>query len=81
VDSELVVTLSPGIYVDGEIAAACREQVIAFLREHGQMSIADARALLGASRKYLLPFLEQLDRAGITQRRGDARVLGARGGL
>jgi selenocysteine-specific elongation factor len=81
VDSELVVALGPGIYVDGEIAAACREQVISFLGEHGQMSIADARVLLGASRKYLLPLLEQLDRAGITQRRGDARVLGARGGL
>ena len=81
VDSELVVALGPGVYVDAGIAAACREQVVSYLGEHGQMSIADARALLGASRKYLLPFLEQLDHAGITQRRGDARVLGTRGGL
>ncbi|MFB3881507.1 MAG: selenocysteine-specific translation elongation factor [Armatimonadota bacterium] len=78
VDSALVLSPGSGIYLDAGVAASCRQQVVRFLNERGQMSIADARELLGASRKYLLPFLEQLDRAGITQRRGDSRVLGSR---
>jgi len=42
------------------------------------MSIPEAREVLGASRKYLLPFLEGLDREGLTVRQGDYRVLGRR---
>jgi hypothetical protein len=36
---------------------------------------AQLRDILGFSRKYLIPFLEFCDRSGLTERRGDARVL------
>jgi len=36
---------------------------------------AQLRDVLGFSRKYLIPFLEYCDRKGITERRGDGRVL------
>jgi selenocysteine-specific elongation factor len=36
---------------------------------------AQLRDVLGFSRKYLIPFLEFCDRTGITERRGDGRVL------
>ena len=36
---------------------------------------AQLRDVLGFSRKYLIPFLEFCDRKGITERRGDGRVL------
>jgi selenocysteine-specific elongation factor len=36
---------------------------------------AQLRDVLGSSRKYLIPFLEFCDRRGITERRGDGRVL------
>ena len=45
-----------------------------FLAKNGRMNIAQARDLLGASRKYLLPFLEELDRRRVTARQGDFRV-------
>ncbi len=40
----------------------------------------DFRDVLGFSRKYLIPFLEYCDRAGITERRGGGRVLLATAG-
>jgi len=38
-------------------------------------TVAEARDLLGTSRKYALALLEFLDQQGITVRRGDERVL------
>lgn len=38
-------------------------------------SPAQLRDVLGSSRKYLIPFLEYCDRTGITERRGEGRVL------
>jgi selenocysteine-specific elongation factor len=54
------------------------EAVIAYLREHETVTMAQARDLLGSSRRYVQPFLEFLDAARITMRRGDERVLGPR---
>lgn len=70
-----VVLLAPGIYADPAVLQQSRAKVVEYLSKHGKMSIGDARDLLGASRKYLLPFLEQLDREGVTTRQGDVRVL------
>ena len=36
---------------------------------------AQLRDVLGFSRKYLIPFLEFCDRSGVTERRGDGRIL------
>ena len=36
---------------------------------------AQLRDVLGSSRKYLIPFLEFCDRSGVTERRGDGRIL------
>ena len=41
-------------------------------------SPAELREVLGVSRKYLIPFLEFCDVTGITDRRAEGRVLGAR---
>jgi selenocysteine-specific elongation factor len=38
---------------------------------------AQLRDMLGLSRKFLIPFLEFCDRKGITERRGEGRVLRA----
>ena len=44
----------------------------------GTLSVGDVRELLGSSRKYVVPLLEQFDREGFTRRRGDVRVAGPR---
>ncbi|WP_258358956.1 selenocysteine-specific translation elongation factor [Moorella sulfitireducens (nom. illeg.)] len=41
----------------------------------GPFGLAEVRDALGSSRKYVLPFLEYLDRIKITRRQGDKRIL------
>jgi selenocysteine-specific elongation factor len=50
--------------------------LVNYLRIHGKMTAAEARDLLGATRKYVLPLLEHMDMLRITRRVGDERVLG-----
>lgn len=52
------------------------DRLIAYLREHETMTAAEARDLLGTTRKYVLPLLEHLDERRVTRRLGDQRVLG-----
>lgn len=52
------------------------ERLVAYLREHGTMTAAEARDVLGTTRKYILPLLEHMDERRITRRVGDERVLG-----
>ena len=51
------------------------KQLVNYLREHKTMTAAEARDLLGTTRKYVLPLLEHLDERRITRRLGDQRVL------
>jgi selenocysteine-specific elongation factor len=50
-------------------------QIRRHLAEHGRISAAEARDLLGASRKYAIALLEHLDDIKVTRRVGDERVL------
>ncbi len=43
--------------------------------ETGRFETADAKAVLGISRKFLIPLLEYLDAQGLTRRSAEARVL------
>ena len=52
-----------------------RSRLEAVLGELGQATPAELRDRFGLTRKYLIPLLEWADRRGITERRGDARVL------
>ncbi|HXX77766.1 MAG TPA: SelB C-terminal domain-containing protein, partial [Ktedonobacteraceae bacterium] len=51
-------------------------KLIAFLQEHQKMTAAEARDVLGTTRKYILPLLEHMDERHITRRVGDERILG-----
>ena len=59
-------------------AEAYREmtgRIVAHLREHGSITVAEARTLFNTSRKYILPLLERMDQEQITRRNGDERML------
>ena len=49
--------------------------VVAFISERGPSTVSDLRQELRTSRRVIVPFLEHLDRAGITKRNGDERTL------
>jgi len=46
------------------------------LKQHGKITVAEFRDLLGTSRKYALPMLEWMDEQRITRRAGEERVPG-----
>lgn len=50
----------------------------AYIQEHGQITLAEFRDLLGTSRKYAVAILEYFDRRGLTKKIQDARVLGSK---
>ena len=70
-----------GIYFAAAAIDAARTLVIDALRDRGSLTIADARDVLGSTRKYVVPIMGQLDSEGVTRRRGDLRIPGPRSGL
>jgi len=68
------------VRLDADIAltATAFERAGALLRDvaarEGPLTASRARQVLDTSRKFALPLLEELDRRGITRRRGDTRV-------
>jgi len=50
-------------------------KLLAYLREHGKITVAEARDVLGTTRKYVLPLLEHMDERKMTRRVGDERIL------
>ena len=54
-------------------------KLVIYLQEHGKMTAAEARDVLGTTRKYILPLLEHMDERRITRRIGDERLLSVSG--
>lgn len=52
-----------------------RQLAVREIMETGSLTPARFRDLIGATRKYAIPLLECLDRAGVTQRTNGSRVL------
>jgi selenocysteine-specific elongation factor len=75
-DREEIVRVSEEI----AFAATAYEEMVARVRERlrvdGPLTLAEARDLLGTSRRYAQALLEHMDAKKITRREGDARVLG-----
>lgn len=70
-----VVQIEPKIYLDCGVERQLREKVAGMIAQHGRVTVAQVREELDSSRKYVVPFLEYLDRCGFTKRVGDHRVL------
>jgi len=70
-----------GLVFTAEAVERAREAVRHGLAEHGSLTVAQARDLLGSSRKYVLALLARMDAEGITRRRGDERFPGPRVGV
>jgi selenocysteine-specific elongation factor len=73
---ELVSVGSGGLLFHRDALQRAIDTVTDYLRKHHRITVAEARDLLGSSRKYLVPMLEHMDKAGHTIRQGDVRVLG-----
>jgi Selenocysteine-specific translation elongation factor len=78
---ESVLVELDGIYFTNDALDAARTLVIDALRASGSLTIADARDVLGSTRKYVVPIMSRMDAEGVTRRRGDDRIPGPRSGL
>jgi selenocysteine-specific elongation factor len=70
-----VIEVSSEVVIATEDFAQMLEAIVAFLRKHNSAGASELRQLLGTSRRVIIPFLERLDRDGVTRRIGDKRVL------
>ncbi len=73
----VLVKVSDTVLLDKAAYAEAVRRVVAHLRDHERLTVAEARDLLGTSRKYMLAIFEHFDDRRITRRQGDDRVLGA----
>lgn len=74
--SGAIVRVSADLSLAREHHAALVEQARGHLRANPQLDVQTLKTLTGLSRKFVVPFLEHLDRLGVTRRLGEARVPG-----
>ena len=70
-----IVELNSEIVLLRDAAEQMRTAVAEFLSKHGPATASQLRQKIGTSRRVIIPFLEYLDRVGVTQRIGDSRQL------
>jgi selenocysteine-specific elongation factor len=75
IDEGYLVHIAEDIYLHVEAEAEMRRLVREKLAEGKGLTVAEIRDMLGTTRKYAVPLCEYLDRAGVTRREGDLRVL------
>jgi selenocysteine-specific elongation factor len=79
VEEGQLVRLSDDLVLTAAAYAGARERVAEHLRAHGEATVAELRDALGATRRVVVPLLENLDAARLTLRVGDRRRLRAAG--
>ncbi len=76
--SGALVRVSTDLSLAREHHEALVERARVHLRSHGTLDVQSLKTLTGLSRKFVVPFLEHLDRLQISRRQGDLRVAGPR---
>jgi selenocysteine-specific elongation factor len=75
IDQGEIVEISSEIVVLREAARQMQSTVTELLSKHGSATASQVRRKIGTTRRVIIPFLEYLDRIGVTRRIGDERVL------
>lgn len=70
-----VVRVSETVVYSAEAYERMVDIISEYIRENGEISVANVRDVLGTSRKYALALMDYMDHKRITRRVGDARVL------
>jgi selenocysteine-specific elongation factor len=70
-----IIELNDEITLLSESAEQMRSAVSKFISVYGPATASQLRQAVGTSRRIVIPFLEYLDRIGVTQRIGDLRQL------
>ncbi|HLW46247.1 MAG TPA: selenocysteine-specific translation elongation factor [bacterium] len=74
-DEGVLVDAGGGVVFHRDVLADVEARVREHLTQHGEITVASLRDLLGSSRKFTLALLEYFDARRVTRRVGDKRVL------
>ena len=74
-DEGKVIKVSDSVVFSASAYREMVDRISAYIKERGEITVADVRDIFGTSRKYALALMEHLDHQRITRRVGDARVL------
>ena len=75
IDQREIVEINSEIVVLRESAEQMQNAVTELLSKHGSATASQVRQKISTTRRVIIPFLEYLDRIGVTRRIGDERVL------
>jgi selenocysteine-specific elongation factor len=70
-----VARAAPDLYFAADAVERARDLIRAHVAQHGEITAAAFRDLIGASRKFSIALLNYFDRTGFTLRLGDIRKL------
>ncbi|MDZ7292201.1 MAG: selenocysteine-specific translation elongation factor [candidate division KSB1 bacterium] len=75
-----IVRLEEGIFMHRRRLEQAKKKVVDYLRQNNEITVSQFKELVeNTSRKFAVPLLQYLDTMGITERRGEVRVLGVEG--
>jgi selenocysteine-specific elongation factor len=75
-----IVRFEEGIFMHQRRLDEAKKRVIDYLRENPEITVSQFKELVeNTSRKFAVPLMQYFDATGITERRGDVRVLGVEG--
>jgi len=75
IESGEVTEIASDVVLLRENFERMKQAVADFIFKNGPATVSDLRQALKSSRRIMVPFLEKLDRQGVTHRIGDKRVL------
>jgi selenocysteine-specific elongation factor len=75
IESGEVIEVGSDVVLLRENFERMKHAVADFISENGPATVSELRQRLQSSRRIMVPFLERLDRQGVTRRLGDKRVL------
>lgn len=68
-----IVSASPTVYFTKDVWEDAKQKVLDYIAKEGGITTAQAKAMFGISRKYLIPLLEAMDKQRVTVRVGEVR--------
>jgi selenocysteine-specific elongation factor len=71
----VLLKIKEDLFFHRKVIEELEGRLVDFLREHGTITTPQFKEMTGTSRKYTIPLIEYFDRAQLTVRVGDSRVL------
>ena len=75
-----IIEITGDVVLGTETFTRMGDLVVKFITRNGLAAAGRLREALGSSRRIMMPCLERLDRAGVTRRSGEKRILSKLGG-